>query len=61
MIRLKFVKDYKEYKKGTTESFSNNEAFGLIDAGFAIVSKDMTETDTVTTQVKPKILEIKTK
>lgn len=45
MIRVKFVKDYKQYSKGDVQSLSPNEAFGIIDAGFGIVSKDMTEAD----------------
>lgn len=51
MIRVKFVRNYKQYKKGDTESFTNNVAFGLIDSGQAVVSKDMTEADQVTTSV----------
>lgn len=45
MIRIKFVQNYRQYKKGDIESLSPNEAFGLIDSGKAIISKDMTETD----------------
>lgn len=46
MIRLKFLKNYKQFKPGDTESFSRNEAFGLIDSGVAMVSKDMVASDT---------------
>lgn len=52
MIRVKFVKDHKQYKSGDIETLSPNEAFGLIDSGKAIVSKDMVESDTVTTEAK---------
>lgn len=44
-IRVKIVKDYKEYKKGQVVALSPNEAFGLIDAGYGVVSKDMQSSD----------------
>lgn len=45
MIRVKFIQDHKSYKKGDIESFSNNEAFGLVDSGKAVISKDMASQD----------------
>lgn len=42
MIRVKIVKAHKNHKVGDTVSLSKNEAFGLIDGGFAIVAKDLT-------------------
>lgn len=51
MIRVKFIKNYKQYNKGDVESLSPNEAFGVIDAGFAMVSKDMTESDYTVAQI----------
>ncbi len=45
MRRIKFIKNHKDYRVGDTGTFSNNEAFGLIDSGFAVVSKDMTSND----------------
>lgn len=53
MIRVKFIKDYKQYKKNDTDTLSPNEAFGVIDAGYAIVSKDMTESDYQTSDATP--------
>ena len=50
MIRVKFIKNYKQYKKDDVQVFSPNEAFGLIDSGCAIVSKDIAEQDTFVTQ-----------
>lgn len=45
MQRIKFLKSYKQYKTGQIEVIDNNEAFGLIDSGIAIISKDMTPDD----------------
>lgn len=45
MIRVKIVKPHPKYKVGDTLEVSNNEAFGLIDGGVAIKSKDMTAVD----------------
>ena len=42
MIKVKFKKNHKEYKKGEVVSFTNNEAFGLIDSGIATVSEAVT-------------------
>lgn len=52
MIRLKITKTGK-YKAGDTVIVSKNEAFGLIDKGEAILTKDMTSQDyKVTKEVK---------
>lgn len=40
MIRIKMVKDYKDHRKGQVLNVSPNEAFGLIDRGVAIMTKD---------------------
>lgn len=45
MIRVKIVQDHKQYTKGQTLQLSPNEAFGLIDSGVAVISKDMTQID----------------
>lgn len=44
-MRVRIIKDHKQYKKGEIIDETPNVAFGLIDSGFAVVSKDMTETD----------------
>lgn len=44
-MRVKFIKKTKFYKQGDVADVSRNEAFGLIDSGSAILSKDMTEQD----------------
>jgi hypothetical protein len=44
-MRIKFVKDYRGKKQGDTTDVSPNEAFGLIDSGVAIISKDLTPGD----------------
>lgn len=44
-MRVKIVKDNKYHKKGEIIEVSPNVAFGLIDSGIAVVSKDMTEAD----------------
>lgn len=45
MIRVKLLKDTKYGNKGSVVVMDNNEAFGLIDGGSAVVSKDMTPDD----------------
>lgn len=45
MIRIKIVKPHKQYSVGETITVSRNEAFGLLDAGYAVMSKDMTVID----------------
>lgn len=45
MIRLKIVKPHKKYKVGEVIYVSPNEAFGLLDSGYAEKTKDMTATD----------------
>lgn len=58
-MRIKFIKDHKGYRKGQIVEVSPNEGFGLIDSGFAQVTKDMTERDYKTsgkpTFVRPRI------
>lgn len=49
-MRVKITKDYRQHKQGDIVEVSPNEGFGLIDAGYAIVSKDMTRTDIKETQ-----------
>lgn len=49
MIRVKITKTGK-YKAGDVITLSNNEAFGLIDKGEAILTKDMTSQDYSTTK-----------
>lgn len=45
MIRVKIVKPHKQYTIGDTLHLSKNEAFSLLDSGYAVISKDMTQTD----------------
>lgn len=55
MTRIKVVRNHKQYKAGQTLILSPNEAFGLVDAGVAEVTKDMTADDyRVTAKVKRK-------
>lgn len=42
MIRVRITKPNSKYKVGDTVVVSNNEAFGLIDSGVAVKTKDMT-------------------
>lgn len=44
-MRVKIVKTHKKYSKGEIIEVSPNEGFGLIDSGYAILTKDMTERD----------------
>lgn len=39
------LKDFKEKRKNQVCEVSPNEAFGLIDSGYASVTKDMTSDD----------------
>lgn len=52
MIRVRVIKANKKYKIGDTITLSPNEAFGLLDSGVAVISKDMTAVDYVTKEVK---------
>ena len=45
MQRVKIIKPGSKYKMGEIVYVSNNEAFGLIDSGFAIKTKDLTPVD----------------
>jgi hypothetical protein len=45
MIRVKILKDYRDFKSGQTITLSNNEAFGLINSGIAQITKDMNNRD----------------
>jgi len=45
MIRVKLLKPSKYGTVGSVVVIDRNEAFGLIDSGQAIVSKDMSEPD----------------
>jgi hypothetical protein len=44
-MRIKFVRSTRFYKQGDIADISRNEAFGLIDSGAAILTKDMTSQD----------------
>lgn len=45
MIRVKLLKDWQGNRKGSVVVIDRNEAFGLIDSGKAVISKDMTPDD----------------
>jgi hypothetical protein len=44
-MRIKFIKDFRSHKAGSVYEASPNEAFGLIDSGQAILTKDITSSD----------------
>lgn len=44
-MRVRFIKKHKDYASGDVIEVTPNVAFGLIDSGYAILSKDMTEDD----------------
>lgn len=44
-MRIKIVKSSHRYKAGETVEVSNNVAFGLIDSGVGVISKDLTPDD----------------
>lgn len=45
LMRVKMVKSNKFHKAGEVVEVSPNVAFGLIDSGMAVLSKDMTPDD----------------
>lgn len=44
-MRIRYIKDYKGRAKGDVVEVSRNIAFGLIDKGVAMVSKEMLAKD----------------
>lgn len=44
-MRIRIIKDNKQGKKGDIVDVSKNVAFGLIDSGVGVISKDMTPDD----------------
>lgn len=44
-IRVKILRDYKDFRKGQVVHLTPNEAFGLTDKGIALVTRDFTEAD----------------
>ena len=46
MIRVKIVQPNDKYKVDEIYHLTNNEAFGLIDSGIAILTKDITRKET---------------
>jgi VIT1/CCC1 family predicted Fe2+/Mn2+ transporter len=53
-MRVKIVKQHKKYDKGETVDVTRNEAFGLIDGGYAIVTGDFTQQDADNAKEKAK-------
>lgn len=51
-MRIKIIKQHKNYAKGDVVEVTRNVAFGLIDSGYGIISKDMTETDYKVSRVR---------
>lgn len=47
-MRIRITKNHKEYKTGQIVEVSPNVAFGLLDSGVGVVSKEITEHDTAT-------------
>lgn len=45
MQRIKLLKNCKQGRSGEVIVVDNNEAFGLIDSGFAKITKEMTSDD----------------
>lgn len=54
MVRVRIIKNSKEYKSGEIEEVTPNIAHGLIEAGVAILSKDVQDFEIKTkSQHKP--------
>lgn len=45
MQRIKITRNYKSYKAGDVLVLDNNVAFGLIDSGIAVITKDIVPDD----------------
>ena len=45
MPRVRIIKSQRGYRQGDIVEVSKNVAFGLIDSGVGVISKDMTEQD----------------
>jgi hypothetical protein len=55
-MRIKIVKDYKQYKTGEIVEVTPNVAFGLIDRSVGVVTKDMVvDADYASKAVKPPV------
>jgi len=52
IMRIKIIKPTKKYYKGEIVEVSKNVAFGLIDSGVGIISKDMTSYEVKTRNKK---------
>lgn len=52
MRRVRITTNYKKYKAGDVIEVSNNEAFGLIDRGVAVIAKDIVVQDYKVKKVK---------
>lgn len=44
-MRIKIIKKHRKYSVGSVVEVSKNEAFGLLDSGVGVISKDMTPDD----------------
>lgn len=51
-MRVRIIKDHPKYSKGQIIEATKNEAFGLIDSGYAIIDKQMTARDYQTRKAK---------
>lgn len=51
-MKVRIIKAYKDYTPGQRVEVTRNEAFGLIDAGYAEVDKQMTSKDIKTKKVR---------
>lgn len=51
-MRIRIIKDKKQYKTGDIVDETPNVAFGLIDSGHAVLSKDMTSGEIKTKKVR---------
>lgn len=45
MLRVKMLQSNKHGRKGDVVVMDNNEAFGLLDSGHAVITKDMVSSD----------------
>lgn len=58
-MRVKIIKDHKSYRKGQVVNVSPNEAHGLIDSGYGIVTTDISVEDYHQADTRIKVRRIK--
>lgn len=59
-MRVKIIKNHKNYKAGEIVEVSRNVAFGLMDSGIGILSKDISESETKVGENNGRVIKLRT-